>query len=178
MSPLHKKDTWTDWRRARKATKMIKHREAAMWGEAERTRVRSALRMKAWGTLSLCPSVWRVTTEEMGTAPGVPWKRPGVVGTSYPWGDPNWTPGDNFSQWEQWAIGIISPGKWWNPQLGAQSSWKGFWTILSRLCFCQGTLGQTILQFPSNLVFCDSLKLNSSQTKLATFWGLASHTGE
>lgn len=33
-------------------------------------------------------------------------------------------------------------------------------------------MGQTIPQFPSNLVFYDSLELNSLQMKLAKFWGL------
>jgi len=79
------------------------------------------------------------------------------MGTSYSWGNSSWTQEENFSQWEQSAIGIISPGKWWIPQYWTLQGfgWTGFWAILSRLGFCRGRLDRMILEVPSNLVFCD-----------------------
>lgn len=68
-----------------------------------------------------------------------------------------------MSYWNYLPREMVESPTWDTIQL------KGFWAILSRLCFCQGTLGQTILQFPSNLIFYDSLKLNSLQTKLSKF---------
>jgi len=59
------------------------------------------------------------------------------------------------------AIGIIPPGKWWIPQHWTllRFSRTGRWAILSRPCFCQERLDQTILEVPSNLVFSDSTKI-------------------
>lgn len=52
----------------------------------------------------------------------------------------------NISQWEQSAIGIIPPGKWWilQHQTHLRFSWAGCWIILSRPCFCQERLDQMI----------------------------------
>ena len=81
------------------------------------------------------------------------------MGTSYSWGDSDWTQEKNISQWELAAIGIISPGKWWIPQYWTllRFSWTGCWAILSRPCFCQERLDQIIVEVPSNLVFYDSI---------------------
>jgi len=67
---------------------------------------------------------------------------------------------EHFSQGEQSAIGILFPGKRWIPQTGTllRFSWTGCWAVLSRPCFCQETLDQMILEFPSSLVFYDSMK--------------------
>ena len=88
---------------------------------------------------------------------GVTWKRWAVMRTSYSWGDSDWTQEENFSR-EQSVIGIISPGKWLILQHWTllTFSWAGCWTILSKPCFCQASLDQMILEFPSNLVFYDS----------------------
>ncbi|XP_051492142.1 protein POLR1D isoform X2 [Apus apus] len=45
------------------------------------------------------PSVFGVATKKMETPylQGVTWERQGVMGASYSWGDPDWTPEENFS---------------------------------------------------------------------------------
>jgi len=84
---------------------------------------------------------------------------------------------ENFWQWEQSAIGIISPRKWWIPQhwtlLGF--GWTGCWATLSRQGFCQERLEQMILEVSSSLVFDDSMILfhqsnviNSLQKQLSS----------
>jgi len=92
---------------------------------------------------------------------GVRWKRQGVIGIGYSWGDSDWTQEENFSQGEQSDIGIISPGKWWVPKHWTllRFGWTGCWAILSRPCFCRERLDQMILELPSNLVFYDSMNL-------------------
>ena len=90
------------------------------------------------------------------------------MGTSYSWGDSDWTQEENFSQWEQSVIGIISPGKWWIPQHWTllRFSWAGCWAIMSRLffrlCFCQERLDSPDpwgLSQPGILSFCEAILL-------------------
>lgn len=106
------------------AIEMLQPREAVMWGKAERPGLGQP-ENEGLGYLVTVSQGLKGHTGRMETVQRVTGKRQRVMGTSHPWGDPKWTPGDNFSQWEQWAIGIISPGKWWNPQHGAQFSEKG-----------------------------------------------------
>lgn len=74
---------------------------------------------------------------------GVTWKIWGAMGSSYCWSN-FWTQENNFSQWEQLTIAIISPGKWWIPQ-----HWTPFRihldSVLSHLFYTlllPGTVGQ------------------------------------
>lgn len=60
----------------------------------------------------------------------------------------------NFSQWEQSASGIISPGKCWIPQHWTlRFSHTGCWTILFQPWFCQEKSCQIILEILCSLVF-------------------------
>lgn len=62
---------------------------------------------------------------------GDTWRRRGVTGISYSWRDSDQTQEEKISQWEQSAIGIISPGGCWIPQLWAllRFSWTEHWDI-------------------------------------------------
>lgn len=176
-SPLHKKNTWTGWRRARKATEMIQHREAVMWGKAEGPGLGEPWegRLEVLGTGS---QGWEGGYRGDGDSARSHMEKTRGNGDKLPLGRAQL---DTRGQW--FTVRTMShwnnlPREWWNPQHRAELGWKGFWAILSRLSFGQGALGQTILQFPSSLVFCDSLKLSSLQPKLAKFWGLTSQAGE
>lgn len=73
-------------------------------------------------------------------------EKPRGNGTTYLWGDSAWTQEGHFSPWEESALGIISLGKCWLPNIGH------FWDVAGPAC-----LGRTFA------------------SKGATRWSLWSH---